>query len=376
MTVVGNYSQPTGVLNIGIGGPTPGTEYDQLNITGTTGAPTPLDSGQADLGGTLNITLVNGSVPSVGDTFQIINYNPFVGDFQTSNGLEFGPSDQYCFIVTYNSTNVTLTVANAPAGSAPSISSLSTGSGTTAGGTAVTLTGSGFAAASAVSFGTGPADDFEVVSDGLVFASAPSQAAGTGDVQVTNPAGTSNPVSADRFTDTAASLSSISSVSLSSGSTSGNATVTLTVNFGGVAATSFTVTSDTSLTAVAPPQTAATVDLTVTTFAGTSATSSSDQFTSTAALALAVLGLGLARARAGLRPRSPPPRPHRCRHFFPNCASGFGPVWCLLLSGVSPARGRNDGGRTEQAAAMPPGPPCREVAGVAERARTAGIPQR
>jgi len=51
------------------------------------------------------------------------------------------------------------------------------------------------------------------------------------------------------------------------------------VSFGGTAATSFTVNSDTSITAVAPAEAAGPVDVTVTTSAGTSAAVSGDSFT-------------------------------------------------------------------------------------------------
>jgi large repetitive protein len=55
------------------------------------------------------------------------------------------------------------------------------------------------------------------------------------------------------------------------------------VNFGGTAAASFTVNSDTSIAAVSPTAGAGTVDVTVTTAGGTSATSTTDQFTFVAA---------------------------------------------------------------------------------------------
>src|SRR5207244_3611120 len=55
------------------------------------------------------------------------------------------------------------------------------------------------------------------------------------------------------------------------------------VSFGSVAASSFTVYSATSIVAVAPPQAAATVHVTVTTPGGTSSTSTADQFTYSAA---------------------------------------------------------------------------------------------
>ncbi|HUJ14945.1 MAG TPA: hypothetical protein VL284_14255, partial [Thermoanaerobaculia bacterium] len=61
ITVNGNYTQlPTGVLNIDLDGTTPGTQYDQLIVTGT-----------ANLGGTLNATLGGGYTPADGDVFSV-----------------------------------------------------------------------------------------------------------------------------------------------------------------------------------------------------------------------------------------------------------------------------------------------------------------
>jgi hypothetical protein len=51
------------------------------------------------------------------------------------------------------------------------------------------------------------------------------------------------------------------------------------VDFGSTAATSFTVNSATSITATSPAESAGTVNVTVTTPGGTSATSYHDQFT-------------------------------------------------------------------------------------------------
>ena len=79
----------------------------------------------------------------------------------------------------------------------------------------------------------------------------------------------------------------VTSVAPSSGATSGGTSVTITghdftgataVSFGGVAAPSFTVKSDTSVTAVAPAGAAGSVDVTVTTPAGQSALSAADRF--------------------------------------------------------------------------------------------------
>ncbi|WP_235445011.1 beta strand repeat-containing protein [Streptomyces sioyaensis] len=157
--------------------------------------------------------------------------------------------------------------------SAPVLSSLNPSSGPAAGGTSVTLTGSGFTGATAVRFGTATAS-FTVVSATQITATAPA-GSGTAQVTVTTPGGTSNGVA---FTYTSASVPVLSSVSPNSGTTAGGTTVTLTgtglaatsaVRFGATAAASFTVVSDTVLTAVAPPGTG-TVQVTVTTPGGTS----------------------------------------------------------------------------------------------------------
>ena len=80
----------------------------------------------------------------------------------------------------------------------------------------------------------------------------------------------------------------VTSVSPTTGLTAGGTVVTITgtdftgataVDFGSDAATAYTVNSPTSITATTPAESAGTVDTTVTTPAGTSATSSADQFT-------------------------------------------------------------------------------------------------
>ena len=80
----------------------------------------------------------------------------------------------------------------------------------------------------------------------------------------------------------------ITGISPTSGPTAGGTTVVITgtnltgataVSFGATSATGYTVNSDTQITATSPAGSAGTVDVTVTTTGGTSATSSSDQFT-------------------------------------------------------------------------------------------------
>jgi hypothetical protein len=75
LTVTGDYpTSSTAVLNIEIGGVTAGTNYDQLAVTGT-----------ATLGGTLNVTLINGFAPPAGQQFTIMTYAAKTGDFATIN---------------------------------------------------------------------------------------------------------------------------------------------------------------------------------------------------------------------------------------------------------------------------------------------------
>src|SRR5262249_53365934 len=112
----------------------------------------------------------------------------------------------------------------------------------------------------------------------------------TVDVTVVTPAGTSSTSAADHFQYVNALPPSVLALDVTQGPVVGGTTVVLTglsfsnatqVYFGNVAATSFTVRSDTRLSAVAPPQSAGAVAVTVVTAAGTSAVTDAGQFTYT-----------------------------------------------------------------------------------------------
>jgi fibronectin-binding autotransporter adhesin len=64
----------TTTLSLEIGGLTPGTQYDRLNLTGT-----------GVLDGALNVTLIGGFQPVEGNTFVLINGGPLSGAFDTLN---------------------------------------------------------------------------------------------------------------------------------------------------------------------------------------------------------------------------------------------------------------------------------------------------
>jgi hypothetical protein len=102
LTDNGTYTQNSaGSLNVGIGGTTAGTKYDVLAAT------------TARLGGTLNISLLNGYVPAVGNTFKVVTYGSETGTFSTITGLSINSSEH--FTVTYQGTDVLLTVVSGPA---------------------------------------------------------------------------------------------------------------------------------------------------------------------------------------------------------------------------------------------------------------------
>jgi hypothetical protein len=169
----------------------------------------------------------------------------------------------------------------------PTVTGVSPSTGSAAGGDTVTITGTGFTNAYDVSFGSVSAS-FTINSDGSITATSPAASAdGAVDVTVTSVGGTSATGSADQFTY-ADAAPTVSGVSPSTGSAAGGDTVTITgtglttasaVYFGGVAAASFTVNGDGSITAVTPAGTAGTVDVTVSAAGGTSSTGTGDQFT-------------------------------------------------------------------------------------------------
>jgi hypothetical protein len=172
--------------------------------------------------------------------------------------------------------------------SVPIVGSVSPSSGDAAGSTAVAIYGWNFTGATAVTFGS-TAASYSVVSGSEIDATAPSGSAGTVDVTVTNADGTSSTGSGDHFTYYV--LPAVTGVSPSHGATTAGATVTITgtnldtataVYFGTTWSGSFTINSSTQITTTAPSvMSSATVDVTVASANGTSATSSADEFTYT-----------------------------------------------------------------------------------------------
>ena len=169
---------------------------------------------------------------------------------------------------------------------APAVTDISPPTGPADGGTLVTITGSGLAGATGINFGAVAASDFTIDSPTQITATSPMESAGTVDVTVTTAGGVSIVSSADQFMFVA--VPAVTGVSPASGPVAGGTTVTITgtgftaataVDFGSIAADNMVIdAAGTQITATSPPESAGAVDVTVTGPAGTSATSSADQF--------------------------------------------------------------------------------------------------
>ena len=96
-TIDGDWDKTGGSLAIDIGGLAAGTEFDQLVVTGT-----------STLAGTLEISLFDGFVPNLGDSFEIITTGSLTGTFSSITGTDLGGG--LSFDVVYGLDHVTLNV--------------------------------------------------------------------------------------------------------------------------------------------------------------------------------------------------------------------------------------------------------------------------
>ena len=152
----------------------------------------------------------------------------------------------------------------------PAVTTVSPTSGPSAGGTAVTLTGTDFTTGATVTIGGVAATNVVVVSATSITLTTPAHSAGAVTVVVTNPDGQSGSL-ANGFTFVAPPA--VTTVSPTSGPSAGGTAVTLTgtdfttgatVTFGGVAATNVIVVSATSITLTTPAHSAGAVTVVVT----------------------------------------------------------------------------------------------------------------
>jgi hypothetical protein len=151
----------------------------------------------------------------------------------------------------------------------PTVSSIAPNSGPTAGGTAVTITGTNFATGATVTFGATAATNVVVVSATQITATTPAGSAGAVTVIVTLNGHSGSLTNGFTYNPPP----TMTSVSPNSGLTAGGTAVTITgtsfaagatVTFGATAATNVVVVSSTTITATTPAGSAGAVTVTVT----------------------------------------------------------------------------------------------------------------
>lgn len=154
----------------------------------------------------------------------------------------------------------------------PTLTNVTPTSGTSIGGTIVTLAGTNFAAGAIVSFGGTAGTSVTVTNSSSITATTPGHAAGTVDIIVANPDGQSAMLSSG-FEYIAAAAPFISEITPTTGPSTGGTTVTIggsgfavgaTVAIGGKAATSVLVVGNSVITAVTPQHSAGATDVVVT----------------------------------------------------------------------------------------------------------------
>jgi hypothetical protein len=231
----------------------------------------------------------------------------------------------------------------------PAVSSVGPTSGPTDGGNTVVITGAGFTGATKVWFsGNTQATSFTINSDTKITATAPAHAAGVVNVFVTTPAGITPAVTADHYTY--GNIPAVTGVSPSSGPTAGGNTVVITgtgftgatkVWFSGnTQATSFSINSDTKITATAPLHAVGLVNVYVTTTPGTSAAVTADHYT-----------YGTVPAVVGV---SPPTGPTAGGDTVVIMGTGFSGATKVLFSGTTQASSFTVNSDTKITATAPP----------------------
>ena len=199
--------------------------------------------------------------------------------FPNGSGTAFANSAIYAF-----PANITL-YAQWTLIPAPTVTAISPGSGPIAGGTSVTITGTNFVTGATTATIDGSACASPLVSSTTsMTCTTPSGSAGTAKSVLVTTAGGTN---AANTLYAYVAAPTVSSIDPPLGPVAGRTTVTITgtgftgataVKFGSANASGYTVNSATQITATSPAAAAATVDVTVVTAGGTSATSSADHF--------------------------------------------------------------------------------------------------
>lgn len=184
----------------------------------------------------------------------------------------------------------------------PAITGVNPSGGIPAGGTTVVITGSSFTGATSIKFGGVNAASYAVDSNTQITATSPAHAAGIVNIVATNAMGSSSIVPADNYTyfvaasttTPAAAAPAITSINPTLGLSAGGTTVVITgtgfnganpvtgangVKFGDMNAASYTVDSNTQITAIAPVHEVGRVDIVATSLNGSSVIGTADKYT-------------------------------------------------------------------------------------------------
>ena len=209
-------------------------------------------SDQAVAHGILMETYIEGAVTvAKGQSRQITFTATTAGNFQ------FVCSFSDCGIG--HSSMEGLFMVNAVVAQPPGVTAINPTSGSTAGGTSVTITGANFVSGATVKFGGVAATNVNVSSSTTITATTPAHAAGAVDVVVTNPDAQLGTLTGG-FTYVVPTPT-VTSITPDTGPTSGNTFVTIHgtnllgaagVKIGGLAATNVTVVDATTITAMTP----------------------------------------------------------------------------------------------------------------------------
>ena len=202
----GNIAITDGQLVFSIGGT---SNYGHLNTTGTVN----LTNGGS--GAQLVLNAINGYTAHLGDSFTLITNDLTDAISGHLAGLTEGQKIPNIFgsglsgKITYvgGTGNDLVLMVVSPT---PSVTSLAPTSGTHAGGTTVTLTGTNFTGATSVTFNGTAATSVSVVNDTTITAVTPVGTAGSASVVVTTPNGSNSANSLYTFVNNAPTLAAIS----------------------------------------------------------------------------------------------------------------------------------------------------------------------
>ena len=262
--VVSNSGCQTGTLNSGY-------SYNASNPAPTVSAISPT-TGTTSGGTPLTITgtgFLTGATVKLGAT-SATGANVVSSTLMTATTSAHSAGAVSVVVTNPDGQNGTLSNGYSYSNPPPNATLITPNSGPAAGGTSVTITGTGFLSGATVSLGGTTATNVSVASSTSITATTAAHAAGAVSVVVTNSDAQGSTLS-NAYTYVAAPT--VTAINPSTGPIGGGTGLTITgtnfvsgatVSFGGTAATAVTVASSTSITVAAPAHGAGTVDVVVT----------------------------------------------------------------------------------------------------------------